>query len=284
MNPNNVNKLLKSLIADFVLPVTLFNCGPLLISEDRSKVSRERLEDIAQQWMDLERGDSDKIPQVTKEWFYSVLEFAGLRKNHRNHRISVGRTVSDICVEIERLALETSQVTGVRKVLKSLIIERELPFKIFHKGFYVIILPEDPALYRDEEMIELETLLDKENLEVQVRHSGFSLTRMERAEYDIPDIPLSQIQEMVRALQALLKRHDLKACLLHEGFVLEKKRKVEIHVSETAELASRLSVMTGIHYRGAGAYGMGLPDKDIPPGWTHKINWKHSRISASRPY
>lgn len=284
MNPNDVNKLLESLIEEFALPVTLFNSGPLMISEDDAKVSRERLKDIAKRWMDLERDGYDKIPKEMQECFARLKEEVSLYRNHRNHRISVRKSESELCVEIERFALETSHVPDVRKVLKSLIAEQELPFEIFHQGFDVIILPKNTQKYWNEEMKELETLLEKENLSVQVRHSGFSLTRMEPREYGEPDIQFLHVQELSQRLQSILETHELKVCLLHKGFVLEKQREVEIHVCETAELASRLSFMTGIHYRGAGAYGMGLPDKDIPPGWTHKINWKHSRISASRPY
>ena len=102
-----------------------------------------------------------------------------MHRNHRNCRISVGKTVSDIYDEVEYLALDTQRVPEVRDILKSLITERNFPCDIFYRGFAVVILPEDPTRYRDEEMIELETLLEKENLEAQVRHSGFNLTRIE---------------------------------------------------------------------------------------------------------
>ena len=279
MNPNDVKKLLESLTAEFALPVAS-NCGPLLISEDDTKVPRERLKDIAKQWMDLDRGEYDDIPQEVQE----ARESIGIYKKHRSYRTSVGITVSDICVEIERLALETSHVPQVRKVLESLIKEQGLPFKIFNRAFSVIILPEDPIQYRNKEMIELETLLEKENLNVRVRHSGFSLNRMDDREYDKPDISFSQVQEMTKFLQSALEKHDLKVCLLHEGFVLEKKREFEIHVSETKELAIRLSIMTGINYRGGSGYGMQLSVDEIPPGWTNAINWKIVRVSASGPY
>ena len=56
----------------------------------------------------------------------------------------------------------------------------------------------------------------------------------------------------------------------------------EIDVAEAKELAYRLMIMTGIDYC-VGAYGMGLK-KDVKPGWTNKINWKHARVSAFRPW
>lgn len=278
MNPNDVNKFLKSLTAEFVLPVTLFNCGPLLISEDDS-VPRERLEDIVQQWMDLDRSDSDEIPKEIQEWIAREKEELGLHRNHRNSRISVGKTVADIYDEVEYLASDTQRIPEVRNILKSLVTERKLPCDIFYRGFDVVILPEDPTRYRDEEMVELETLLEKENLEVQVRHSGFNLMRMENGS---PDIQFSQLQELASSLQASLVKHGLKTHLLHDGFELEKNQEDEVHIDEVKELASRLMFMTGIHYRASG-YGMG-PEKDVKPGWTDKINWNSITFFTRGPY
>ncbi len=279
MNPNDVNKLLESLTAEFVLPVTLFNCGPLLISEDDSKVPRERLEDIAQQWMNLDRSNNDEIPQEMQECIARLKEEVGLHRNHRNHRISVGKTVADIYGEVEHLASDIQRVPEVRDILKSLITERKLPCDIFYRGFSVVILPEDPTRYRDEEMVELETLLEKENLEVQVRHSGFNLVRMENGS---PDIQFSRIQELASRLQASLAKHGLKTHLFHNGFELEKNQEDEVHIAEVEELASRLMFMTGIHYRASG-YGMG-PEKDVKPGWTNKINWNSITFFTRGPY
>ncbi len=279
MNPNDVNKILESLIGKFALPVTLFNSGPLMISEDDAKVSRERLEDIAQQWMNLDRSNNDEIPQEIQECFARLKEAAGLHRNHRNHRISIGKTVSEIYDEVEHLALETQRVPEVRDILKSLITERNLPCNIFYRGFDVVILPEDPTRYRDEEMIELETLLEKEGLNVPVRHSGFDLTRTENGS---PDIQFSQVQELAGRLQTSLESKGLKAHLLHDGFKLEKNQEDEVHIAEAKELATRLMFMTGIHYRASG-YGMG-PKKNVKPGWTSEINWNSVTFFTSSPY
>ena len=279
MNPNDVNKLLESLTAEFALPVTLFNCGPLLISEDRSKVPRERLEEIAQQWMNLDRSNNDEIPKDMQECVARLKEEVGLHRNHRNHRISVSKTVADIYDEVEHLASDTQRVPEVRDILKSLITEQNLPCDIFYRGFDVVILPEDPTRYRDEEMIELETLLKKEGLDVPVRHSGFDLTRTEDGS---PDIQFSRVQELTNRLQDSLERHRLKTHLLHDGFTLEKNQEDEVHIAEAKELAIRLKFMTGIDYS-VGAYGMG-PKKGVKPGWTNTINWKHARVSSSRPW
>jgi len=280
MNPNDVNKLLESLIEEFALPVTLFNSGPLMISEDDAKVSRERLKDIAQQWMNLDRSNSDETPQEVQECFARLKERAGLHRNHRNHSISVGKTVADIYDEVEYLGLETQRVPEVRDILKSLITEQNLPCDIFYRGFSVVILPEDPTRYSDEEMIELETLLEKEDLEIQVRHSGFSLTRIENGS---PDIQFSRLQELAGRLQASLESQGLKAHLLHDGFTLEKNQEDEVHIAEAKELAIRLKFMTGVDYVSVGGYGMG-PEKDVKPGWTNKINWNSIKFFTRGPY
>ena len=254
--------------------------GPLLISEEDTKVPRERLKTIAKQWIELEREGYDAIPQAAQD----ARESIGIYGKHRSYRTSVGISVSDICVEIENRASDTKRNPEVREILKSLIAEQKLPFKIFNRGFSVIIIPEDPVQYRDKEMIELETLIENENLDVHVRHCGFSLGRMDDREYDNPDISFLQIQEMAKSLQAELEKHNLKVCLLHDGFVLEKKREIEIDVIETKELALRLSVMTGINFHGGSGYGTKLSVDEVPPGWTNEINWKTVRISTSSPY
>lgn len=278
MNPSNVHTMLKSLSADFVPSATLFNCGPLLIGEKGTEVPEERLEDIAQQWMNLDRSN-DEFPQEMQECIARLKEDVGLHRNHRNHRISVRKTLSEIYEKVEHFALDTQRVPEVRDVLKSLITERNLPCDIFYHGFSVVILPEDPTSYRDEEMKEFEALLKKENLEVQVRHTGFRLVRVENGS---PDIQFSQIQELTNRLQDSLESHGLKTHLLHNGFTLEKNQEDEVHIDEAEELASRLMFMTGIHYRASG-YGMG-PEKDIKPGWTNKINWNHITFFTHGPY
>ena len=279
MNPNDVNELLNSLTAEFDLPVSLFNSGSLLISENDSEVPRERLEDIAQQWMSLDRNNSDEIPQEIQEWFARCKEEAGLHRNHRNHRISVGKTVSDIYYEVEYLALDTQRVPEVQDILKSLITERNFPCDIFYRGFDVVILPEDPTRYRDEEMIELETLLERDNLEVQVRHCGFDLTRRENGS---PDIQFARVQELTSRLRTSLESHGLKTHLLHDGFTLEKNQEDEMHIAEAEELALHLKLMTGINFS-AGGYGMG-PAKDVKPEWTPKINWNSITFYTRGPY
>lgn len=280
MNPRDVISLLQTLTKDLSPYVPPCDNGPLLISKDDTKIPRERLETIAKQWMELEREGYDAIPQEAQD----ARESIGIYGKHRSYRTSVGISVSDICVEIEDRASDTKRNPEVREILNSLIAEQKLPFKIFNRAFSVIIIPENPVQYRNTEMIVLDTLLENENLDVQVRHSGFGLHRFDDKEYDNPDLSFLQIQEMAKSLQAELKKHNLKVCLLHDGFVLEKKREIEIDVMETKELALRLSVMTGINFRGGSGYGTMLSVDEVPPGWTNEINWKTVRISTSSPY
>lgn len=278
MNPNDVKKLLKSSISDFALPVTLFNCGPLLVSKDESVVSRERLENILQLWMDLDRDENDEIPQAVQEWFAKTNESYGLYKNHRNHHISIGKTISEICEEIEHLASDTQRISEVRGILKTLIAERDLPLEIFYRGFHVFILA-DVKNYRDEEMIELETLLKKEDINVPVYHGGFDLTR---TEHGSPDIQFSKVQKIVDRLHSVIEKSGMQVRLIQDGFNLEKNQEDEVDIAEVKELASRLMLMTGIEYSASG-YGMG-PEKDVKPEWTYEINWNTVTLFTSRPY
>ena len=278
MNPNDVKKLLESSISDFALPVTLFNYGPLLVSKDESEVSREQLENILQLWMDLDRDENDESPQAVREWFAKAKESCGLYKNHRNHDISIGKTISEICEEIERLASDTQRISEVREILKTLIAERDLPLEIFYHGFHVFILA-DVKNYRDEEMIELETLLKKEYLNVPVYHGGFGLTRIEDGS---PDIQFSKVQEIADRLHSVIEKSGMHVRLIQNGFNLEKNQEDEVDIEEAKELASRLMLMTGIKYSASG-YGMG-PKKDVKPEWTSEINWNTVTLFTSRLY
>lgn len=278
MNPNDVKKILESSISDSALPVTLFNHGPLLVSKDKSEVSRERLENIVQQWMDLYRDENDEIPQAVREWLAKTNESCGLYQNHRNHDISMGKTISEICEEIELLASDTHRISEVREVLKTLIAERDLPLEIFYRGFHVFILT-DVKNYRDKEMIELETLLKKENLDVPVYHGGFGLTRIEHGS---PDIQFSKVQEIVDHLHSAIEKSGMRVRLIQAGFILEKNQEDEVDIAEAKELASRLMLMTGIKFSASG-YGMG-PNKYVKPEWTTEINWNTVKLYTSHPY
>lgn len=276
MNPKHVKEQLETLTKEFDLPVTLFNSGPLLICDDHSKVSRERLEEVVQQWMDLER---DEYPKHIKECFQKMHESFGLHKNHRNHSISIGKTVSEIYEEVEKQTLDAERIPEVREILSALIAERGLPFEIYYRGFNVIVLADDVQSYNDKEMIELRSMLEEENLDVQIRHAGFDITRTENG---TPDILFARVQELTSRLRESLERHGLKTYLLQDGFTLEKNQEDEVHISEAKEMAIRLKLMSGIDFS-AGGYGMG-PEKDVKPGWTHEINWNSVKLYTKNPY
>ena len=270
MNPNDVNELLRSLINEFALSITSVEKGPLLISEDDNPVSRSYTENIIRRWKGDEIAEKLKKFTISGHWC-----------------LSRGRKISDVYDEVEHLASNSTRIAEVKEVLRSLIKERELPFNILHLRFTVVILPDDPMQFRTDDMVELETLQERMTLEgcfgedntnFHVRHAGFSLYPKE----DAPDVQYSKVQEAALRLQSKIGKHGLQVRLIHNGFQLEKDREVEINVAEAKELASRLMFMTGIDYS-VGAYGMG-PKKGVKPEWTHTINWKHARVSSSRPW
>ena len=191
---------------------------------------------------------------------------------------SIGKTISEICEEIEHLASDTQRISEVREILKTLIAERDLPLEIFYHGFHVFILA-DIKNYRDEEMIELETLLKKEDINVPVYHGGFGLTR---TKHGSPDIQFSKVQKIVDRLHSVIEKSGMQVRLIQDGFNLEKNQEDEVDIAEVKELASRLMLMTGIEYS-AGGYGMG-PEKDVKPEWTFEINWNTVTLFTSRPY
>lgn len=270
MNPNEVKELLRFFINDLALPISTTSKGPLLISEEDSPAIRSYTEAIIRRWK------GDKIAEKYKNFLIS---------GHWCH--SSGRAISEIYEEVEDLASDSTRIAEVKEVLRSLIKERELPFNILHLWFTVVILPDDPMHYRTDDMIELENLLESMTFEgcfgdgnnrFHVHHGGFTLYPKK----DASDVQYSKVQEAASRLQSKIGKHGLHVRLIHNGFQLEKDMAVEIDVAEAKELASRLMFITGIDYR-VGAYGMG-PKKGVKPGWTHKINWKDARLSASRPW
>ena len=270
MNPNEVTDLLRSLIKELDLPILAPEKGPLLISEDRNPTTDSYTEAIIRRWKGDEIADKFKNSTISGHWC-----------------LSRGSKVSEVYDEVEHLASNSTRIAEVKEVLRSLIKERELPFNILHLWFTVVILPDNPMQFRTDDMIELETLLERMTLEgcfgedntnFHVRHAGFTLYPKE----DAPDVQFSKVQEAARCLQSKIGKHGLQVRLIHNGFRLEKDREVEINIAEAKELASRLMFMTGIDYS-VGAYGMG-PTKGVKSGWTHEINWKDARVSSSRPW
>ncbi len=274
MYPNDVKDLLRSSVTELSLPVAVSDCGPLLISDDDSNATRDRLKNIAQQWMDLERDECDEIPKMVQE----AREAIGFYGKHRSYRTSVGITESEMCDEIEHLALGTKRLSEVREILETLMAERKLQCDINYSGFVVKVLSEDPTRYRDAEMVRLETLIKEQNLKVQVRHSGFSLPRANKS----TDIQLSGMQELANRVQNTLEKHGLKAYLLHDGFELIKDQEYEIDLAEIEEIVLRLKLMSGINYR-VSQNSMG-DNKKVKPEWNFDINWNYVKLLTSSPY
>ena len=269
MNPNDVHELQKSIIQEHALPITAYNGKILLIVEgeypegnasERYAELKQCLETIIRQWKGDRILEKYKDRMFDGTWYATVIESFSQAHN-----------------QIERVASDSSHVSEARKVLKSLIEEQALPINII-EHCKVVILPDKPIEYRTEEMIELDDLLQKMELEgsleedienIYVRHSGFSL----HPQKGIPDIDFSKFQELANYLQSEIVEHGLYAKLLHEGFVLESDNKLDIHRAESEELAYRLTVMTGLDFRVSGFRTGGI-----------KVRTTYLRADRAYPY
>ncbi|MDE0638045.1 MAG: hypothetical protein OXI43_19570 [Candidatus Poribacteria bacterium] len=175
MNPSDVNEGLKTLIQEHALPITAHNGKILLIVEgeypagnasERYSELKQCLETIIHQWK------GDRILKKYKDRMFDGTWYA-----------TVMESFSEIHNKVERVASDSPRISEVREVLQSLIEEQALPINII-EHCKVVILPDKPIDYRTKEMIELDDLLQKMELEgsleedienIYVRHSGFSL-------------------------------------------------------------------------------------------------------------
>lgn len=248
MNPNDVHELLRSIIQEHALPITVYNGRILLIVEgeypagnasERYAELKQCLETIIHHWKGDRILENYKNRRFDGTWYATVI-----------------KSFSEIQNKVERVASDSPHISEVREVLQSLIEEQALPTNII-EHCKVVILPDEPIEYRTEEMIELEDLLQKMSLEgsikedienIYVRHDGFGLYPKKGT----PDIDFSKIQEITNYLQSEITEHELYAKLLHEGFVLESDDKLDIHRAESEELAYRLRIMTGLDFRVSG--------------------------------
>ena len=248
MNPSDVNERLKTLIQEHALPITAHNGKILLIVEgeyptgnasERYTELKQCLETIIHQWKGDRILENYKDRRFDGTWYATVIE-----------------SFSEVHNQIERVASDSPRISEVREVLQSLIEEQTLPINIIEHS-KVVILPDKPIEYRTEEMIELDDLLQKMELEgsleedienIYVRHSGFSL----HPQKGIPDIDFSKFQVLANYLQSEIVEHGLYAKLLHEGFVLESGHELGRHRAESEELAYRLTVITGLDFRVSG--------------------------------
>ncbi len=244
MNPSKVEEILNSLIDELNLPINISESGPKVIINSDS-ATRERAEEIVKEWMDGE---------------------------HLSHGISVGRTVAEIDKLTTRLALDTHRSSEVKTILKSLITEQALPLKVTDCGFQLEILIDENVDYRSEEMITLESMYEKEGIDIPVRHNGFILRHKE----DDTEVQFSDAETLAKHLASLLIEYGLHVKLLHIGFQVHKKQENEIDIAEVEELTNRLENMVGIRYV-QGGYGY------IVPGLDTEIHWTQADITTALP-
>ncbi len=247
MNPSKVREILNGLIEELNLPIYIYDSGPKVIigHSNRNTNKRERAEKIVEEWMDGE-----------------IL----------SHCISVGRTVAESDKLTTRLALDTHRSSEVKTILKSLITEQSLPLKVTDCGYRLEILIDEGVDYRSEEMITLESMYEKEGLEIPVRHNGFGIRHKE----DDTEVQFSDAETLTKHLTSLLIEYGLHVKLLHIGFQVHKKQEDEIDIAEVQELTNRLETMVGIRYV-QGGHGY------IVPGLDTDIHWTHADINTALP-
>ena len=241
MNPNKVKELLNVLVDELKLPICVSDCGPIMVCGPGPGASSTR----------------SRAEKVMKGYFHS-------------HAISVGRTVTEKDKDTTRLALDTHRSSAVKDILKSLIAEQSLPLNVVDNGFRLEILTDEGVDYRSEDMMKLETLLEKEGLDVPVHHHGFHLLHKE----DDVELLFSEVDTLANHLSSLLVEHGLHVRLLHTGFRLHKKQDDEIDIAEAKELTYRLETMVGIRYvQGGYSYSNDVQNP--------KIHWTIADITTA---
>lgn len=244
MSPNDVKELLDASIADLGLPLVVSNSGPQLV------VNRPP-------WDQLKKS---KVHKVLDQWMNGC---------GKSYSISVGQSASNVEKGITRLALETYRVPEIREILKSLVAEQSLPFTVIDKGFKLEVLANKEMAYRSNDMVELEALLEKEELDVSVRHNGFNLQQEE----DGAEVPFPEFEVLVNRLVSALEGYGLQVKLLHKGFQLQKDAADEVDIAEAKELTYRLRIMVGIGYaQGGYTYSN---DAENP-----KIHWTSADVNT----
>ena len=170
------------------------------------------------------------------------------------------------------LASETYRAPEIKEVLKSLINEQSLPLNVVDWGFRLQILANEGVQYRDDDMAELETLLEKEGLDIPVRHNGFNFWQEE----DSAEIQFSQFETLANRLAAALEEHGLQVGLLHKGFELQKDAANEVHIAEAKELTYRLEIMVGVRYvQGGYSYSNDVQNPEV--------HWKSADVVTALP-
>jgi hypothetical protein len=246
MSPNNVRELLDALIAEFGLPLVASDSGPLLVSEQWDVSTQSMIGKMVEQCMN---GDS------------------------LSYSFCVGRSVSERDEAITRLAADTHRAPEVKEILESLVMEQALPLRVVDSGFQLEILVDEGMDYRCDDMVKLETLLEEADLDVPVRHNGFSLWQEE----DSAELQFPQFETLANRLASALDGYGLQVRLLHHGFELHKSEEAEVDIAEAQELTYRLETMVGIRYYVQNSY------RDIKPGLDTEIHWTVARITTALP-
>lgn len=246
MRPNDVKELLDASIAELGLPLIASNRGPMLVSEKSDRPTQSRIEKVVEQWMAGE-----------------IL----------SHCISVGRSVPERDEATTRLASETHRAPEVEEILKSLIEEQALPLTVVNDGFCLEILIDEGVDYRCDDMVTLEILLEKEDLDVPVRHHGFNLWQAEES----GNLQFSQFERLANRLASALEGHGLQVRLLHKGFELHKNEADEVNIAEAKELTYRLEIMVGIRYvQGGYRYANDVENPEI--------HWQSADVNTALPF
>ena len=246
MSPNDVKELLDTLIADLGLPLLASDAGPQVVSEKSDEETQSRIDD--------------------------VMNGGGASHSVYGHSVYVGQSASNVEKAITRLALETYRVPEIKKILKSLIEEQSLPLNIVDWGFRLQVLADEEVEYSDDDMAALKILLEKEGLDVRVRHDGFNLRQAE----DSPEIAFPQFETLANRLASTLEEHGLQVRLLHKGFELQKNAEDEVDIAEAKELTYRLEIMVGIRY--------------VQGGYSHsndvenpEVHWESAHVVTALP-
>ena len=242
MSPNDVKELLDTLIADLGLPLLASDAGPQVVSEKSDEETQSRIDDVM------------------------------MNGYGASHSVYVGQSAPNVEKAITRLALETYRVPEIKKILKSLIEEQALPLNIVDWGFRLQVLADEEVEYSDDDMAALSILLEKEGLDVRVRHDGFNL----RQEEDSTEIAFPQFEALANRLASTLEGHGLQVRLLHKGFELQKNAEDEVDIAEAKELTYRLEIMVGIRY--------------VQGGYSHsndvenpEVHWESAHVVTALP-
>ncbi len=245
MNPNDVKEVIDNLIKELGLPIVAYNSGPQLVSDNAFRETQDGMDKVMEQWMN------------------------GCEKSRS---ISVGRTMSNMEDAMTCLALETHRAPEIKEILEALIAERTLPLEVVDREYELQVIANEGIIYRDEDVNQLELLVEKEGLDVKVRHNGFNL----HSQKDGHELQYANVETLANRLAASIKEYGLQVRLLHHGFVVEKDEDVEVDIAEVKEITMRLEIMVGIRFvQGGYTYSNNVQDE--------KVHWHSADINTALP-